>query len=479
MSDPPATSNLPRDLPTWSDAAARAAVAGLPDPPKDEPASLRHDIHDELADHLACAFRRELLRGGGDVQRAHRAVLDRFGDPAAVARTLWFQAMQGKLMAQKLLIGVVCVAAAAAVGSTVVVWHMVQANQTTAAALLADSRTAQAALLERLAAAENRPAWSANPEWNPIVLRFVHDTPGQPPATDILAQVRGPYRDTSQQLLDYGERRPNVQGILDLAVGQTGKYYVTVKVPWGGVCTLTPSMTPGQPLNLTVVVPGPPPSVPLVPQIVWPKSLGDDEMWAVLGCNSLTESAADGQTWTLWEQRAIAVSRSGRVVDLAAYYQHAQNQPAWKSLVQRSSPPLDRGPVPRGWPSSAIRAAAGPWALDWIAVFPQPDLPDEPDELLLNAFAGQYQSNHRVNWWIGDGFPGYNAQGRRPPAVEQLTVLAPTRKVEATGTTAWRIDLPPSLATRLLEQFPTEKPANDAAEAPRPVEAPVPRGSAS
>ena len=172
MSDPPAMSDLPRDLPTWSDAAAREAVAGLPDPPKDEPAALRDDIHDELADHLACAFRRELLRGGGDVQRAHRAVLDRFGDPAAVARTLWFQAMQGKLMAQKLLITVLCLAAAAAVGSTVVVWQLVQTNQTATAALLADSRTAQAALLERLAAAENRPAWSANPEWNPIVLRF-------------------------------------------------------------------------------------------------------------------------------------------------------------------------------------------------------------------------------------------------------------------------------------------------------------------
>ncbi len=35
----------------------------LPPPADDEPASLRQDILDELGDHLACAYNRELLRG--------------------------------------------------------------------------------------------------------------------------------------------------------------------------------------------------------------------------------------------------------------------------------------------------------------------------------------------------------------------------------------------------------------------------------
>jgi hypothetical protein len=38
-------------------------IASFPPPPTDEPAGLRGDIVDELADHLACAHRRELLRG--------------------------------------------------------------------------------------------------------------------------------------------------------------------------------------------------------------------------------------------------------------------------------------------------------------------------------------------------------------------------------------------------------------------------------
>ena len=39
----------------------------LPPPRDDEPASLRQDIIDELADHLACAYNRELLRGADNL----------------------------------------------------------------------------------------------------------------------------------------------------------------------------------------------------------------------------------------------------------------------------------------------------------------------------------------------------------------------------------------------------------------------------
>src|SRR5271165_7509364 len=77
--------------------------AELPAPRDDEPGGLRDDILDELADHLACAYRRELLRGA-DAATAHQRVLDRFGDPAAVARRLWLDAMKGKIMSQRILV---------------------------------------------------------------------------------------------------------------------------------------------------------------------------------------------------------------------------------------------------------------------------------------------------------------------------------------------------------------------------------------
>ena len=52
----------------------------LPSPRDDEPASLRDDILDELADHLGCAYRREQLRGA-DSATARNRVLQQFGDP--------------------------------------------------------------------------------------------------------------------------------------------------------------------------------------------------------------------------------------------------------------------------------------------------------------------------------------------------------------------------------------------------------------
>ena len=80
-----------------------ALTADLPAPRDDEPDSLRDDILAELADHLACAYRRELLRGA-DAATARQRVLERFGDPAAVARRLWLDAMRGKIMSQRILV---------------------------------------------------------------------------------------------------------------------------------------------------------------------------------------------------------------------------------------------------------------------------------------------------------------------------------------------------------------------------------------
>jgi hypothetical protein len=79
-------------------------LADLPEPRDDEPSSLRSDIFDELADHLQCAFRREVLKDG-DAEAAQRRVLDRFGDPKQLARRLWRQAMWSRIMRQRMVSG--------------------------------------------------------------------------------------------------------------------------------------------------------------------------------------------------------------------------------------------------------------------------------------------------------------------------------------------------------------------------------------
>ena len=84
--------------------------AELPAPRDDEPPGVRDDIVDELVDHLACAYNRELLCGANATE-ARRRVYERFGDPAAVVRRLWFDAMRGKIMVQRVLLAtcLVCV----------------------------------------------------------------------------------------------------------------------------------------------------------------------------------------------------------------------------------------------------------------------------------------------------------------------------------------------------------------------------------
>ena len=62
-----------------------ALSSELPAPRDDEPARLRQDILDELADHLACSYNRELLRGAdpGEARRGYLGIPRRVPGGAA------------------------------------------------------------------------------------------------------------------------------------------------------------------------------------------------------------------------------------------------------------------------------------------------------------------------------------------------------------------------------------------------------------
>ncbi len=113
--------------------------AELPAPRDDEPGGLRDGILDELTDHLACAFRRELLRGA-DAATARQRVLERFGDPAALAGRLWFDAMKGKIMSQRILVACCIVLTAISLSLAFVMWNQAVHAQRLAAQLQAMSK---------------------------------------------------------------------------------------------------------------------------------------------------------------------------------------------------------------------------------------------------------------------------------------------------------------------------------------------------
>lgn len=103
-----------------------------------EPGGLRQDILDEIADHLECAAKREAERGGeSDTEdAAWGRVLERFGNPDAIARKLWWDEMRETVMREWIQTAVVViVAVAVVVFMALVMRQMNTANQAVLEAL--------------------------------------------------------------------------------------------------------------------------------------------------------------------------------------------------------------------------------------------------------------------------------------------------------------------------------------------------------
>ena len=116
-------------------------------PPKrdDEPASLRRDIVDELTDHFACAFNRELLKNP-DEQLARQRVIIQFGDPVKIARQLWLDAMKEKIMSQRIMTGISVAMAVCCMLVVGIAWVMMK-----------ESHVVNHQMLEQLAIIADRP----------------------------------------------------------------------------------------------------------------------------------------------------------------------------------------------------------------------------------------------------------------------------------------------------------------------------------
>ena len=158
--------------------------ADLPAPRDDEPEGLRDDILDELADHLACAYRRELLRGA-DSATARQRVLERFGDPAALARRLWLDAMRGKIMSQRILVVCCIVLTVISLSLGFVMWSQAadaegsrrQArNRGTGPKRKGTAPRRQAEMIMQLQAISKSASSSKTPEWIPVIFKLTLET---------------------------------------------------------------------------------------------------------------------------------------------------------------------------------------------------------------------------------------------------------------------------------------------------------------
>ena len=257
--------------------------AGLPAPRDDEPESLRADIVDELADHLQCAVRREELRSNQETstteprglspwpnQRSneetnprrspvYQRVLARFGDPAAVARKLWWDAMWEKIMGQRIL---TLLAVAACCTMAFLTWQMLTQMQGMQRDLLAESQAQNTRLLEQFQAlvgeirddAEN----AAPAEWVPLTVQCTFDSEDGPPAAGVKVAFHGVGDQTKQIPGDVQTSDDN--GMIDFGKVLYGYYGLSCEMPIGILTIPHVSLRPGQEKTVTIVCPSAPPS---------------------------------------------------------------------------------------------------------------------------------------------------------------------------------------------------------------------------
>ncbi|MEN6625428.1 MAG: permease prefix domain 1-containing protein [Candidatus Sumerlaeia bacterium] len=142
----------------------------MPGPHEREPRSLRRDIEDELADHLACSIERERARGLGDAQ-ARAAAIERFGNPGRIARKLWMQAMKEHIMRDRLIVAVNILLAVVIIFAAVMVYRISEQSR--------QSNLALVSALERIGKAQAAPA--VNNMAN-LTIKCTRNTPDGPPA---------------------------------------------------------------------------------------------------------------------------------------------------------------------------------------------------------------------------------------------------------------------------------------------------------
>jgi hypothetical protein len=258
----------------WPDELAR----DLPAPHEDEPASLRQDIIDELADHLACALRREQHRTA-DPQQAEQNVLGQFGDPARIARQLWLEAMQEKLMSQRLTLAFVAVIALASLAATGMAWQSVQQGREFNAAVLAK--------LETMAQAEP----PISPDWNPTKVRLVLGEPDGSPAAGFQVNLSN-----LTDGLKY-EEQTGADGIADFGLLRPGTYDVEALTPWQDRTFISLTVRPGRSLLKEIVCPQPPEMSEISLKINWPEDLRDRELFARCDFRPAPRSIQDQIIW--------------------------------------------------------------------------------------------------------------------------------------------------------------------------------------
>jgi hypothetical protein len=229
----------------------RETAAGrLPAPRDDEPATLRQDILDELADHLDCALARELSKNFTP-EEAIANVKRRFGDPRDLARRLWVDAMKDTIMSKRLTLAAMALMTMMCLLSGWIAWSAHRASLE-AAESITRANGALISQLSTLLAARPAPVAAAGPERADVHFRLICDDAQKSPAKGYEAKL---YLAGSGSSLNPLQRTSDEHGSLDFGMLPAGSYMLRVTTPWHEFAQIPVEVSPAFPITSPIVCP--------------------------------------------------------------------------------------------------------------------------------------------------------------------------------------------------------------------------------
>ncbi|MBI3865338.1 MAG: carboxypeptidase regulatory-like domain-containing protein [Planctomycetia bacterium] len=445
-------------------------AARLPAPRVDEPPELRRRIVAELRDHLQAAYERELLLTADSV-KAEQNVLDRFGDPARLARKLWFDAMWEKIMSQRLMIVALALVVVVSLGSMGLTWvlidHARQANQ----ALVEQSQKANDALLSKISAlAMTNPPRSM--EWNPIQVRVTSEKEGGKPVSGCQVILKGHLIDTSDRMsLD---RKTDANGNADFGLVRPGQHSLDVTTPWNESMSRIVVVQPGESNIIKVVSPAPVEETEVTISVEWPQELANRRLWLICKLQRPSQ-AVDGVYWHMpghRSQQIVAIDSDGKLMNFSPgtdgtdhnfFSLHSGhefgklgNRPGIYQLrlPQRTPPTFPTYVVmPVVAPASGFRWSGGTYSADCFCIARDLDRESETpaNRLKLELVGGVILSGQKSVVHLNPNeLGGFHRREDLQEDIREYVAIANQRN-------NWRIPIPQSLVT-LLNEKPEPKP---------------------
>jgi hypothetical protein len=230
-------------------------------------------------------------------------VLERFGDPAAVARKLWLDWMWERIMNQRILVATCVIMVAISCVALGLAWASLKGQQEMMATWQSTSETQmrdQQKLFERLLAQSEKALTqrgagsSESIEWNPVELKFVAGSKDGAPVPGVSARMWSSAEGSNIPELS-GES--DQSGIVRFERVHFGSYRVQATTPAQEYVYTSLIQQPGKSLSRTIVCPRPAAEqVRVEAQVDWPEDFEDRSLWFRFHASDVFRMVGD-QRW--------------------------------------------------------------------------------------------------------------------------------------------------------------------------------------